>query len=326
MITIFGNLKLIMKNRRSFIIGIRSSILSYKEIKFLNDYKPWGVILFSRNIKTIKQTKKLTDQIKKIFNDNKYPILIDQEGGRVNRLQNIFNADPFTGEFFGKLYLKDKKKFYYYYKIFIDQTSYLLKSIGVNINTLPVLDLKIKGASNIIGDRSISNDPKIVSKVGDICIDFFHRNKVGSIIKHIPGHGLAKVDSHKLTPIVKKNLNYLMKNDFSAFKNKASLFAMTAHIIYQNIDKHNTATHSKNIIKLIRQDIKFKNILMSDDISMKSLKSSIKNNTIRALNAGCDLILHCNGNYKEMLDVANNSPLLSKFIIKKTSQFYKIIS
>ncbi|MDC1129736.1 glycoside hydrolase family 3 N-terminal domain-containing protein [Candidatus Pelagibacter sp.] len=315
-----------MNNRRSFITGIKSTTLSVKEKNFFQQYKPWGVILFSRNITSLKQAKKLTDQIKKIFKDKNYPILIDQEGGRVNRLKKIFNADRLTGEFFGKLYLNDKKNFYNYYKIFIKQTSFLLKSIGANINTLPVLDLRLKGSSSIIGDRSFSKDPKIVSKIGDVCINNFHSNNIGTVIKHIPGHGLAKVDSHKLTPIVNKNLKYLIKNDFSTFKKKSSLFAMTAHIIYTNIDKTNTATHSKKIIQLIRNNIKFKNIIMSDDISMKSLKSSIKINTLRAFNAGCDLVLHCNGNIKEMSDVAVSSPLISKFIIKKTSQFYKIIS
>ena len=272
------------------------------------------------------QAKKLTNQIKKIFKDKNYPILIDQEGGRVNRFKNIFNVDLLTSEYFGKLYINDKKKFYNHYKIFIKQTSLLFKSIGANINTVPVLDLKLKGSSSIIGYRSFSNDPKIVSIIGDICINNFHLNNIGTVIKHIPGHGLAKVDSHKLTPTINKNLKYLIKNDFSTFKKKSSLFAMTAHIIYTNIDKTNTATHSKKMIKLIRNNIKFKNILMSDDISMKSLKNSIKVNTLSAFNAGCDLVLHCNGNLKEMLDVADNSPLISKFIIKKTSQFYKIIS
>ena len=315
-----------MISRRSFITGVKSTTLSTKEKKFLQLYKPWGVILFSRNIKSLKQAKKLTDQIKKIFKDKNYPILIDQEGGRVNRLKKIFNADPFTGEFFGKLYLNDKKKFYNYYKIFIKQTSLLLKLIGANINTLPVLDLRLKGSSSIIGDRSFSKDPKIVSRIGNICINNFHSNNIGTVIKHIPGHGLAKVDSHKLTPIVDKNLKYLIKNDFSTFKKKSSLFAMTAHIIYTNIDKTNTATHSKKIIQLIRNNIRFNNIIMSDDISMKSLKNSVKINTLKAFDAGCDLVLHCNGNIKEMCDVAINSPLISKFIIKKTSLFYKIIS
>jgi beta-N-acetylhexosaminidase len=315
-----------MNNRRSFITGIKSITLSVKEKKFLQYYKPWGVILFSRNIKSLKQSKKLTDQIRKIFKDKNYPILIDQEGGRVNRLKKFFNAGPLTGEFFGKLYLKDKKNFYNYYKIFIKQTSLLLRSIGANINTLPVLDLRLKGSSGIIGDRSFSKDPKIVSKIGDICINNFHSNNIGTVIKHIPGHGLAKVDSHKLTPIVNKDFKYLIKNDFSTFKNKPTFFAMTAHIIYKKIDKNNVATQSKKIIQLIRDNIKFKNIIMSDDISMKSLKGSVKVNTLMAFNAGCDLVLHCNGNFKEMNDVAIHSPLISKFIIKKTSQFYKILS
>ena len=312
--------------RKSFIVGLKSNKLLIKEKKFLIKHKPWGIILFSRNIKNITQVKKLTDEIRKIFNDKKYPILIDQEGGRVNRLRKFFNADKLTGEFFGNLYLKDKKKFYTEYKKFIDKTALLLKSLGININTLPVLDVRSKGSSSIIGDRAFSTNAKIVSQIGDICIQELHNNKIATVIKHIPGHGLAKVDSHKKTPTINKALRHLNNNDFKAFKNKNSLFAMTAHLIYKNIDKVNTATHSKKVIKLIRSQIKFKNILMSDDISMKSLKGSIIINTKKSFNAGCDLVLHCNGNLKEMNDVALYSPLISKFIIKKTSQFYKIIS
>ena len=315
-----------MINRRSFIIGIKSTILNKKEIFFLKKYKPWGIILFKRNIKTIKQTKKLTNHIKKIFNDTKYPILLDQEGGKVNRLSNFLNNDLSTGEFFGNLYSKDRKIFNVKYNEFITETANHLKLIGVNINTVPVLDLRLKGSSSIIGDRSFSHDPKVVSRIGDICIENFHKNKIGTIMKHIPGHGLAKVDSHKLTPTIKQNLKYLSKKDFIPFKNKRCLFGMTAHIVYSHIDKVYTATHSKKVIDIIRKKIKFQNILLSDDISMKSLKFSIKDNTIKAFSAGCDLVLHCNGNLKEMKAVAINSPFLNKFIIKKTSQFYKIIS
>lgn len=315
-----------MINRRSFIIGIKSTILNKKEIFFLKKYKPWGIILFKRNIKTIKQTKKLTNHIKKIFNDTKYPILLDQEGGRVNRLTNFLNNDLSTSEFFGNLYSKERKIFNVKYSEFIAETANHLKLIGVNLNTVPVLDLRLKGSSSIIGDRSFSHDPKVVSRIGDICIENFHKNKIGTIMKHIPGHGLAKVDSHKLTPTIKQNLKYLSKKDFIPFKNKRCLFGMTAHIVYSHIDKVYTATHSKKVIDIIRKKIKFQNILLSDDISMKSLKFSIKDNTIKAFSAGCDLVLHCNGNLKEMKAVATNSPFLNKFIIKKTSQFYKIIS
>ena len=315
-----------MNNRRSFIVGIKSTRLSSKEKFFFNRYKPWGVILFTRNIKNLKQAHELTSSIRKIFNDNKYPILIDQEGGRINRLKSIISFDNLTSEYFGNLYMKNHNEFKFFYKLFIDKTSYLLKSIGANINTSPVLDLRLKGASNIIGDRSFSKDPKIVSKIGDFCIKYFHENKIGTVIKHIPGHGLAKVDSHNYTPIINKDQKYLFNNDFVAFKNKSTLFAMTAHIIFKKIDNKNTVTHSKKIIKLIRNKIGFKNLLISDDLSMKSLKGTLEENTIKTFNAGCNLALHCNGNLKEMEIVAKNSPHINKFISKKTSQFYKILS
>ena len=315
-----------MKNRRSFIVGLKSTILRTNERQFLKKYKPWGIILFSRNIKSIAQTKKLTDDIRKIFNDKKYPILIDQEGGRVNRLNNLIDSSNFTGEFFGKLFKKNIKKFNVYYKIFINQTCYLLDKIGVNINTVPVLDVRRKNSNNVIGNRSFDSKPKIVSKIGDYFIDQFHKNNIATVIKHIPGHGLAKVDSHKLTPVVKKKMKYLYKNDFAPFKNKKTFFAMTAHVIYKDIDPINTATHSPKIIKLIRKKIGFKNIIISDDISMKGLKYSIKQNLQKALSAGCNLILHCNANYSEMRTVAENSPMIDNFIIQKTSQFYKFLS
>ena len=315
-----------ISKRKAFITGIKSLKLTTSEVKFLKKQKPWGIILFSRNIKSINQTKLLTHSIRKLFKDPHYPILIDQEGGRVNRLKNIITFDNLTGEYFGKLYVQDKRKFNIIYKLFIDKSSYLLKQIGVNINTLPVLDLRIKGSSNIIGDRSFSENKKIVSKVGDICIDLFNQNSIGTVIKHIPGHGLAKVDSHNFTPVVDKSINYLIKNDFFPFKNKDSLFAMTAHIIYKKIDPLNTATHSKKIINIIRKKIGFKNVLISDDLSMKSLKYDLSTNTIKSFEAGCNLALHCNGNFNEMKVVAENSPLVNNFIIKKTSLFYKNLS
>jgi len=315
-----------IKNRKAFIVGLKSYKLSNKEKIFLKKHRPWGVILFSRNINTIQQTKNLTNNIKKIFKDKKYPILIDQEGGRVNRLENIIAFDNLTSEYFGNLYEKDKLKLDIIYKLFIDKTSHLLKLIGVNINTVPVLDLSIKGASNIIGDRSFSRNINTVSKMGDLCIKLFQENSIGAIMKHIPGHGLAKVDSHNFTPIVNKSLKYLIKYDFSPFRKKKCFFAMTGHVIYKNIDKLNTATHSKKVIEFIRNKIGFKNVIISDDLSMKSLKDDMKEKTIKTFKAGCNIALHCNSNLNEMKIVADNSPLISSFIIKKTSQFYKILS
>ncbi len=315
-----------MKNRRSFIVGLKSTKLLSKEKDFLKEYKPWGIILFSRNIKNLRQTHKLTRSIRKIFNDNKYPILIDQEGGRVNRLKNIISFDNLTAEFFGNKFVKKNKDFKIFYKLFVDKTSFLLRKAGININTVPVLDLRIKGSSAIIGNRSFSQNPKIVSKIGDYCIKYFLDNGIGTVMKHIPGHGLAKVDSHYFTPIVSKNLKYLQNKDFIAFKNKNTFFAMTAHIIFNKIDKFNTATQSKKMIDVIRNKIGFKNILISDDLSMKSLKGNLEENTIKTFKAGCNIVLHCNGNYKEMEIIGKNSPKVDKFIIKKTSQFYRILS
>ena len=314
-----------MNNRRAFIVGLKSTEISSQEQLFLKKYKPWGVILFTRNIKNLNQTKKLTSKIRNIFNDKKYPIMIDQEGGRVSRLENIISFKNLTSNFFGKKYVKNKKDFDIYFKIFIDKTSYLLKELGININSVPVLDLRISGSSKIIGDRSFSRDPNIVSKIGDICIKAYKENSIGTILKHIPGHGLAKVDSHFSTPYINKSLQYLLKNDFKAFKNKNSFFAMTGHLIFNQIDKDNTVTHSRKMIDIIRKKIGFRNLLISDDLSMKSLKKGLKINTIDTFKAGCNLALHCNGKLKEMEIVGKNSPLVSKFIIKKTSQFYNIL-
>ena len=202
----------------------------------------------------------------------------------------------------------------------------MLNEVGININTVPVLDIRTAKGNNIIGDRSYSLPPDKTSKIGNFCIKQFSKNHIGTVIKHIPGHGLAKVDSHKFTPLVKKKISFLLKNDFSAFKHKNTFFAMTAHVIYKDIDPINPATHSKKMIEIIRKKIGFKNIIISDDISMKGLKYSIKLNTLKALSAGCNLILHCNGNMSQMKVVAKNSPLLNAFILKKTSQFYNFLS
>ena len=314
-----------INKRKSFITGVKGTKLNEKEIYFLKKYKPWGVILFSRNIKSINQTYKLTSQIKKIFKDENYPILIDEEGGKVSRLNKLIDNSIFSAEFFNNLYIKDKKKFYTYYNVYVKQICYLLNLLGININTVPVLDVKRRITNKVIGNRSFSSNPFVVSKLGKICIKKYHENRIGTVIKHIPGHGLSKVDSHNKLPIIKESINLLNKTDFLPFKKQNSFLAMTAHIVYSSIDSKNTATHSPKVINIIRKKIGFKNIIMSDDISMKSLKYSITKNTTQAFNSGCDLVLHCNGKYKEMLMVAKNSPLLSTFIIKKTSQLLNII-
>tara|TARA_B100001250_G_C19780698_1_gene781723 strand:- start:881 stop:1834 length:954 start_codon:yes stop_codon:yes gene_type:complete len=312
--------------RKAFICGIKGTKLSKIEYQFIRKYKPWGIILFQRNIKNIDQAKKLTKSIKKIFKDPFYPILIDEEGGRVSRLKKIVDNSIFSGKFFGNLYRKDIKKFNLYYKVYIDQISYVLNLIGVNVNTVPILDKKRKFSHNIIGDRAFSYHNKIIDKIGNICIQLFHKNRIGTVIKHIPGHGLSKKDSHLNLPYINAKLHYLKKNDFSLFKNKKTMFAMTAHIVFKSLDKNNCITHSKKGIKFIRNYIGFKNLIISDDISMKALRYSFIQNIKKAYESGCNLVLHCNGNINQMIKLAAISPRVNSFIIKKTSEFYKLLS
>ena len=315
-----------VKDRKSFICGIKGYKLSKLEYIFIQKNKPWGIILFQRNIKNINQTCKLVKSIKKIFKDPLYPILIDEEGGRVNRLKKIVDSSIFTSQFFGNLFNKDLKKFKLYYKVYVDQISYVLNLIGININTVPVLDIRRNFSNNIIGDRAFSSNKIVINEIGKITINLFKQNRIATVIKHIPGHGLSKFDSHLKLPIIEKKLTYLNKNDFSVFKNKNTIFAMTAHILFKSIDKFNCITHSKKGIKYIRNKIGFKNLIITDDISMKALKYSFKKNVLKAYDSGCNLVLHCNGKMNEMRELADIAPKLDSFIVKKTSEFYKLLS
>ena len=183
-----------------------------------------------------------------------------------------------------------------------------------------------KKSNNIIGDRSFSYNKNIVSKLGRICINLYKKNKIGTVVKHIPGHGLSKVDSHFKLPLVSRSKKFLLNNDFKTFRNMNSFFAMTAHIIYDKIDPIYTATHSKVIInEIIRKHIGFRGILISDDICMKALKFDLINNATKALDAGCNLILHCNGNINEMNQLVKFIPTVDIFTQKKTSHFYKFL-
>ncbi len=310
---------------RAFICGIKGFNISQNEKVFIKKYKPWGIILFSRNIKSVSQVKNLTKNIKLLLNDPHYPILIDEEGGRVTRLKRIFENTSFNPRFFGNLYKKNHNLFKLYFFIHIKQVCYLLRELGININTVPVLDLFHKKSHKVIGDRAYSSNPKMVSDIGNICLSLYKKFKICNIIKHIPGHGLSKLDSHYDLPVVKKSKKYLLKNDFSTFKRKKALLAMTAHIVYYNIDKVNPATHSKKIINLIRKQIGYRNLIISDDISMKALKDNLKNSTLKAFTAGCNLVLHCNGNMREMRIVAENSPFIDNFIKKKTLEIKNIV-
>ena len=312
--------------RKAIIFGIKGTQLTAPERYLLKTKKPWGIILFSRNINDLFQLKYLVNDIKNCAKDKNYPILIDQEGGQISRLNKIIDLSIFSQGFFGNFYKNDRKTFYDYYKIYIDTVCEIIKKVGININTVPVLDVRRKNSHSIIGNRSFSSDASIVSKMGNLCINLYSKNKIATVIKHIPGHGLAKCDSHHKLPVINTKKNELIKKDFKPFKNCKSPFAMTAHVIYSIYDPINTATHSRIVInEIIRKHIGFRGILISDDISMKALRYGLKDNATKALDAGCNLILHSNGNMQEMSKLTKIIPTIDKFTQKKTSHFYNFL-
>ena len=312
-------------NKKAIIISIKSFKLSNKEIKILSTQRPWGLILFKRNIKSLNQIKNLIKKIRKITKDSKFPIMIDEEGKTVTRLTKIIDHNV-SQKLFGDFYKFNPKTSVKVYKNYINFLCDLLRSIGINMNTVPVLDVLRKKTTKVIGSRSFSRDPKIVKKLGQICVNEYKLNKLATVIKHIPGHGCTTLDSHLKMPNVKLKFQDLNKVDFFPFKSNKSKFAMTAHVLYSKIDKLNVATFSKKIIsEVIRKQIGFKGILISDDISMKALKYDLITNAKKSLLAGCNLVLYCAGNHKDTLKLIKEVPFIDKFTAKKTSEFYKFL-
>ena len=311
--------------KKAIIISIKGAKLSKKERLLFSRENPWGVILFKRNLKKEIQIKKLVSNIRFLTKTKNFPIMIDEEGLNVSRLNNLITHSA-SSSFFGHLYQKDKVLCINLYKQYLSSLCKKLHKYGININTIPVLDILRNNTSKILNNRIFSKDKKIVKDLGKVTIDLLKKNKIGSVIKHIPGHGCSKIDSHKKMPIVKHSINKLNKIDFYPFKKSRSQFAMTAHILYEELDKNNVATFSKKIIKnIIRKKIGFKGILVSDDISMKALKYDLVTNAKKSLEAGCNLVLYCAGNINENLKLIKSVPYIDKFTQKKTSAFYKFL-
>lgn len=311
----------------AIIFGIDSFKLNLNEITFFKKYKPWGIILFSRNIKNLEQVKNLTTSIKDLFKDKNFPILIDQEGGMVNRFKNIINLENYNAKYFGDIYNNDPK-FYSKFDKFLKINISILKYCGININTVPVLDLLNADKKNVIGNRSFSKNYKIVVKLSKYLIKSYKKSGLETVIKHIPGHGCTSIDSHFALPQVNLSLDYLKNNDFRTFKKVNSYLAMTAHILYKNIDPTRCATQSKKIINdIIRKYLSFRGILMSDDICMKALSGSMLKNAKLTLDAGCNVLLHCNGNLDQMKKLSLIVPEIDNFTNKLTKKikanFYK---
>ena len=304
----------------AIIFGISGYKLNLQEINFFKKYKPWGIILFSRNIDNLEQVRNLTSSIRNIFKDNNFPILIDQEGGKVNRFRKIINLDRYSAKYFGDIY-NNKKIFYSKFNKFLKINSSILKYCGININTVPVLDLFNKNKKSVIGNRAFSQKSNVVIKLSKHLINFYKNSGIEIVTKHIPGHGCTNIDSHYHLPKVQFSFDYLKKNDFKTFKEVNSYLAMTAHILYEKLDPDKCATQSKKIInEIIRNYIKFKGILMSDDICMKALSGGIVKNAKLSLKAGCNLLLHCSGKIDEMKKLSLVVPEIDNFTYRITQK------
>ena len=310
---------------KALIISLNGTVLSKMEKELLSKKKPWGVILFNRNLKSFNQIKNLTSQIRKLTKNKKFPIMIDEEGKNVSRLRNIIKHN-ISANFFGKLFNENKTFCLKLFKHYIFSLSKTLKSLGININTVPVLDVLRNNTNNVIGNRSFSKDKKIVKELGTLMIKYLHSYKISGVIKHIPGHGASVTDSHKQLPKILFKQKKLNEIDFYPFKKSKAKFAMTAHILYQNLDNKYPATHSKKIIKnIVRKKLKFRGILISDDISMRALKYDLITNAKKSLSAGCNLALYCAGNINDNLKLINSLPYIDNFTSKKTSEFYNFL-
>ena len=303
------------------IFGVKSFKLNKKEKNFFQESNPLGFILFERNCKTYNQTKLLIKNLKKTTSHEHTIIMIDQEGGRVARLKKPHWKSYPSAEYFG---IKAEKNLSAVKKLVLKNSMEIakdLKRLGINMNCAPVLDVKYGYTNNVIGDRSFSSNPKIVSELGKSFCNGHKKIGIIPIIKHIPGHGSSAEDSHKTTSYVDLDLISLNKKDFLPFKklNKEPA-AMFAHIIYNKIDKAIACCSRKIIEKIIRKKIGFKGLLISDDINMKALKGTTKKKVKAILQSGCEIILHCNANIKEMMQIYSSIPLIKNKTLKKVSK------
>ena len=297
----------------STIFGCSGVQLTADEKSFFKATQPWGFILFARNVETPEQVTRLVDELKACVDHDPVPILIDQEGGRVRRLRPPHWPEYHCGSVFGQRYEKDKQEGLRFAWLQSRLMAFDLARLGINVDCLPVLDVPVPGSHDVIGDRAYSNEPQSIIEIGKSASQGLLDGGVLPVIKHIPGHGRAGVDSHKSLPVVDASHDLLSASDFKPFVDLNNMpLAMTAHVVYSALDADSPATTSRTIIAdIIRGEIGFDGALMSDDLSMHALSGDFSERTKSAFAAGCDLVLHCNGDMEEMLPIAENAPELA---------------
>ncbi len=296
---------------RAFICGFEGLALSDVERAFIARYRPWGAILFARNVNSGSQVFDLCSEFRECLDDPDAPVFIDQEGGRVQRIKPpIVRAYPALAVY-GRIYRKDIVSGVEAARLAAKLMGLDLLNLGITGNCLPVLDIPVAGSDPVIGDRAFGNDVDTVATLGTAMIDGFASVGTLPVMKHLPGHGRAGVDSHESLPVVDCELEELERVDLLPFRYNAERLplAMTAHVVFSAVDEQKPATLSEQVIdKVIRKRIGYSGVLMTDDISMGALAGTVAERTGSALAAGCDLVLHCNGILDEMVDVAETCP------------------
>jgi beta-N-acetylhexosaminidase len=303
----------LMSESSAVIFGAAGTTLSAEEIAFFRDVRPWGFIVFARNITGREQLNQLCAQMRDCVERPDAPVFVDQEGGRVQRLRPPLAPDYPAASALGALYRHNSTAGLRAAWLMSRLHAFDLLACGLNADCLPVLDVPVEGAHDVIGSRAYAKDPSTVAAMGRAAMEGLQAGGVLPVVKHIPGHGRAFADSHHNLPVVEASIEDLRAHDFAPFAALADApMAMTAHVVYAALDAERPATTSASIIsQIMRGEIGFDGLLMSDDVSMKALSGDFADRTEAILAAGCDVVLHCNGLMDEMQAVASKLRPLS---------------
>ncbi|GJE55646.1 MULTISPECIES: beta-N-acetylhexosaminidase [Methylobacterium] len=293
---------------RALILGCSGTHLTAGEAAFFRDVRPWGFILFKRNIGSPDAVRALTASLRETVGRADAPILIDQEGGRVQRMGPPHWPKYPAGARFGRLNGSARAMAWLGARLMAHD----LAAVGINVDCAPMLDVPVEGTHDIIGDRAYAQDADSVAEIGRAVAEGLMAGGVLPVIKHIPGHGRATSDSHFHLPVVDADRASLEATDFRPFRALADMpLAMSAHVVYPHLDPKRPATLSRIVIDdIIRGAIGFDGLLMSDDLSMKALKGAYRRRSEQAFAAGIDVVLHCNGLMRQMRGVVAGAPVL----------------
>jgi beta-N-acetylhexosaminidase len=296
---------------KAFITGVEGLMLNANERAFLREADPWGFIVFKRNIDTPEQLRVLVAEMRDMVGW-KAPVLIDQEGGRVQRLGPPHWPKYPPGAFYASIYDRNRAAGLAAAQGGARLIAHDLAELGIDVDCLPLADVPVSAADPIIGDRAYGTTPDKVATIGAAIAQGLMDGGVLPVLKHLPGHGRATADSHLALPVVDADRATLESSDFAAFRPLAQLpLGMTAHVVFSAIDALAPATTSGTMVReVIRGFIGFDGLLMSDDISMNALSGTLSERSAASLAAGCDIVLHCNGKLDEMREVAASVPEL----------------